>query len=104
MISYPNQKYIKVNKEICNSDNLYATINIDSLYLAMGDLNGSAFKMWCYMAKNRDDFGFYLSQEDVVGNWGVCSKSTYHRAIKELIEKGYLQEKTNNHYIFHEKP
>ena len=69
----------------------------------MIDLKGEAFKLWCYMAKNQDNYTFALSFIDAV-KWGIGSKSSYDRAVKELIAKGYLVMTSSNHYTFYELP
>ena len=103
MVTVPNQKTIKVQKEICDSQHLYAAINLNALQTAMIDLKGETLKLWLYMAKNQDNYTFALSFVDAV-KWGVGSKSSYDRAVKELIAKGYLVETSSNHYTFYELP
>lgn len=99
----PNQKTITVQKETCNRANLYTAINLDALQAAMIDLKGESFKLWMYIAKNQHNYTFALSFVDAV-KWGVGSKSSYDRAVKELKEKGYLVETSSNHYDFYELP
>lgn len=103
MISNPNQKIVKVNKEPCNKNNLYAMYNIKALRYAMQDLKGEAFKMWCYLNKNQQGFTFALSKVDAL-QWGIGCKSSYDRAIQELINKGYLVVIEGNRYNFYETP
>jgi hypothetical protein len=69
----------------------------------MIELKGEAFKLWCYMAKNQNNHTFALSKVDAI-KWGIGSKSSYDRAVAELIEKGYLVETSSNHYDFYEMP
>jgi len=47
-----NQKTVKTNKEACNKNNYYATINLMALELAGSKLSGDGFKMWVYFSKN----------------------------------------------------
>lgn len=103
MITVPNQKVITVLKEKCDKHNRYALYNIDALHYAMQDLKGETFKLWCYLGKNQDEYEFALSKVDAI-NFGVGSKSSYDRAVKELIEKKYLVETSPNHYDFYERP
>ena len=103
MITVPNQKTVAVKKELSNKDNLYGIFNLDALQTAMIELKGETFKLWCYLNKNQDNHTFALSKVDAI-KWGIGSKSSYDRAVKELIEKGYLVETTSNHYNFYEKP
>ena len=101
-MSVPNQKKIKINKEICDSSNLYATINLEALHAAMKDLTKiGAFKLWMYLSKNQDGYEFDLSCVDC-GTWGI-KRDSYHGAVNELIDKGYLVKNNQNRYIFNEK-
>ena len=77
--------------------------NLDALQYAMIDLKGEAFKLWVYIGKNQNGYTFALSKVDAI-KWGVGSKSSYDRAVKELIEKGYLVERSKNHFDFYEIP
>lgn len=98
---FPNQKRIYVEKEVCDSANKYAVINLNALFHAMKDLKkGSSFKLWMYLAKNQNGYEFDLSNVDC-NDWGIKSDS-YHSAVKDLIQKGYLEETKSNRFIFHE--
>ena len=99
----PNQKTIKVSKEVCNKDNLYAVINLQALQSAAIDLKAGAFKLWIYFSKNQNFYEFALSNKDVNENFGI-KKDQYDSAVKELISKGYLVETSGNHYTFYEVP
>lgn len=101
--SVPNQKTIRIEKEQANKDNPYAIYNLNALKAAMLDLKGEAFKLWCYLDKNQNGYTFALSKVDAL-NWGIGSKSSYDRAVKELIEKGYLENVSGNSYNFYELP
>lgn len=103
MITVPNQKVVTVQKEKCDKQHLYTMYNLDAMQEAMLNLDGFAFKLWCYLGKNQDKHEFALSKVDAL-NWGMGSKSSYDRAVKELIEKKYLVETSPNHYTFHEMP
>lgn len=98
-----NQKTIKVCKEVSDKQHLYAIFNLRALDWAMNDLKGESFKLWCYLNKNQKGYEFALSKVDAL-KWGIGSKSSYDRAVKELIEKGYLVETSKNHYDFYEMP
>ena len=66
-------------------------------------LKAGAFKLWIYFSKNQNGYEFALSNKAVEENFGI-KKDQYDTAIKELIEKGYLIETSNNHFTFEEKP
>lgn len=100
-MSVPNQKHITVNKEKCNSDNLYAAINLNAMNNAAIALDAGAFKLWCYFAKNQNQYSFELSSKAVERDFGIKIKQ-YNNAIKELTDKGYLVNTKGNNYIFNE--
>ena len=101
--SHPNQKTIKVYKCVSNRDNPYSTFNLQALQTAMSRLKGEAFKLWVYLNKNRESHTTALSAVDAL-SWGIGSKSSYDRAIAELIQKGYLVNTQGNCYNFYELP
>lgn len=102
---YPNQRKISIHKGSCDNGELYTKIGIQSMNHAMKDLNGNAYKMWCYLAQNQNKYSFWLSPVDVC-NVTKMSESTYHRAFKELVDKLYLSRNTEkrNQYDFYENP
>lgn len=103
METNPNQKTITTSKEKSDKDNKYAIFNLNALQYAMIDLKGESFKLWCYINKNQDGYTFALSAVDAV-KWGIGSRSSYNRAVKELEEKGYLVENAKNQFTFYELP
>lgn len=67
----------------------------------MERLNGnSGLLLWLYLDKNADGYRLELSQK-ACEVWGI-KRDSYYRAVKELQEKGYLQETGGGRYIFHE--
>ena len=70
---------------------------------AMLKLGGNAFKMWCYLGKNQNNYTFALSKVDTLA-WCGFSKNTYTAAFKELVEEGFLvaSDSKKNHYDFYE--
>lgn len=97
----PNQKIVKVDKEKCDKNNIYATINIEAMEQAARDLKAGAFKLWVYFAKNQNGFEFALSNKDVLDTFGI-KKDQYDSAVKELVANGYLIETSSNHFLFTE--
>lgn len=97
----PNQKEIIVDKEKCNRENLYATVNLAAMDKAAQNLDAGAFKLWMYFAKNQDGYKFALSSKAVERDFGVKIKQ-YNNAIKELTDKGYLVHTQGDSYEFHE--
>lgn len=103
MTTVENQKTIKTEKAKADKDNLYGIFNLDALTLAANILKNDAFKLWCYINKNQNGYTFALSKVDAL-KWGIGSKSSYDRAVKELREKNYLVETSPNHFTFYEIP
>lgn len=98
-----NQKRITINKEICNASNPYLLVNLEALQQAMFNLKKvGTFKLWMYLASNQNGFSLELSGANCK-KWGIRPDS-YHVAVRELVDLGYLVEQKNNHYIFYEVP
>ena len=101
----PNQKKILIDKVVCDSRNKYTSINLDALQNAMVALSNADFKIWMYLAKNKDGYELALSPAEAELNWGI-KKSTMHETIRKFEKEGYLEkdERTGNYYVFHEMP
>lgn len=84
---YPNQWEIMNKRTRAKAP--FASIEDRFAEWAMLDLKGEAFKLWYYMAKNKNDYRYALSPR-AVGNVTGMSRNTYNRAKAELVEKGYL--------------
>ena len=103
MITVPNQKVIRIEKEPCGKGNLYAAINLNAMEAAAQDLDAGAFKLWIYFAKNQNGYEFALSSKDTHDTFGL-GKSQYDTAVKKLISSGYLTNTQGNQYTFSEIP
>ena len=106
ILVYPNQKIITIKKEKCDRDNLYAMINIDAMEKAAIDLCGrtaNAFILWCYFARNQNNYQLALSNKAVSAAMGL-SKDAYDNAVSLLIDRGYLVRVKDNMYDFYEVP
>lgn len=97
MRTYPNQKVIHIQKK--KYEDNFLQVGNDEWQEAARVLSGSAFKLYLYMAGNKDGFDMALSQKAVEDAIGL-SKNTYHRAVEELQEKGYMTRKQGNIYAF----
>ena len=97
----PNQKVVKINKEPCNKNNLYAAINLQAMEKAAIDLDAAGFKLWIYFAKNQCGYEFALSSKDVLDSFGM-KRDQYNSAIEKLTKKGYLVKIEGNKYTFNE--
>lgn len=101
MATVPNQKTVTTRSAKHDKDNLYATINIKAMEIAMSLLKPNTFKVWCYMAKNQNNYTFALSCADACA-FCKMSKPTYLASIQELIDNGYLVNTHGNSYDFYE--
>ncbi len=101
MYSVENQKLITTKGAKHDKSNIYALINIEAMEKAMQLLKPNTFKLWCYMAKNQDNYTFALSRVDACRMCNI-SKPTYLTSIQELIEVGYLVNTKGNSYDFYE--
>lgn len=104
-----NQKTVLVSKEVCNKNNLYATINLKALNYSASKLSGDGFKMWVYFSKNQNGYEMELSSKHAEETFSL-SKRRYDNAIKELIEGGFLidsntdPQAVKNSWTFYELP
>ena len=94
-----NQKIIIVDRTLIKNK-----IPREILFAAMNKLDNVAFKLWLYIIVQKQD-EFALSAVDFCKVSGKC-RSTYKRAVIELIEKGYLHliDEEKNIYIFEPYP
>lgn len=101
MVTYPNQKIITVFKEKCEKD--FLQIKNNNWKSASNILTYSAFKIYLYMASNKDEYTFALSYA-AINEEIPMSRNTYDGAIKELIKNGYLScsSEKKNCWAFHE--
>lgn len=83
------QKAVRVIKAESNADNPYSIINKAALLKALNELPANSFKLWMYLAANKDGYEFGLSRQVVMETCGIA-KNTYLNAVNTLIEKGYL--------------
>lgn len=98
MITYANQKIVHVNKSELKGN--YLSVGNAEWKKAYKMLNASAFALYLYLASNKDGFDLALSQKAVENDLGF-KKATYHRAVGELEEKGYLKLKQGNIFDFY---
>ena len=99
----PNQKVVHVNRQKCDKN--FLQIRKDNWYAANKDLEPYGLQLYLYIAGNRDGFDFALSQEAAEQEAGI-KKTSYHKYVKVLIEKGYLvpRKENSNIYDFYEVP
>jgi hypothetical protein len=97
MTTYANQKIIEIKKAECSKDFLQVSNN--DWMEAARILNGNAFKIYLYLASNKNGYSLALSPK-AIGIALDVPKKSYSRAIEELEENGYITYKQDNVYIF----
>lgn len=101
IITYPNQKIIKINREVAKSD--FLGIKNENWMTASRDLGAHALRLYLYLASNADGFNLALSQRAAEKAIGI-PRSTYYDQFRILENKGYLKHIRGNTYEFFEKP
>lgn len=103
MTTYPNQKIATIQKSDAGKENLYTIINLEAFEQAMLNLSFVAFKIYCYVMRNQNEYSFAISKKDITEKCNI-SITTYHKGIKELTDGGYLVQTKGNHYNFYDIP
>ena len=98
----PNQKVVEIHKAKEKS-----IINIKYNRAAQANLSLAAYAMYMHLMSNLHGYQEVLSVENIIKTTALSEK-TYYKAIKELIEKGYLIKTQNkdiaNYYTLYEDP
>ena len=99
MDTFINQKIVIIDRTLIKNK-----IPREILFAAMNKLDNIAFKLWIYIIVQKQD-EFALSAVDFCKVSGKC-RSTYKRAVAELVEKRYLRlmDEEKNIYIFEPYP
>ena len=100
-MSVPNQKRIYIERVSDTVRKDFLKVSNQSLNLAMYNLKPSTFMLWIYFTDNANGYTLDLYPVDFCNKTGL-SDSTYRRAFKELVDKGYLLEHRTmkNTYMF----
>lgn len=95
-----NQKIITIHKEPTDRQNPYFILNLEAFYGAIRDLQSEkGIKLYLYLAKNQNEYKTALSSSDFC-EWANCGRTAYNTAVAELIEKGYLINKSGTETIY----
>ena len=105
MAKYSNQKSLKIKRNNVdkNTKEIYLCIYKDSIIKAANELNGAAYKLYTFLMINADGYELDLSPQYIENTYGM-GRGTVHKALKELEEKGYLKQITENKYVLYENP
>lgn len=96
-----NQKVIVVHRDKPKSD--FLQIKKENWYAANKDLTPFGLQLYLYLAGNRDGYELALSQEAAFNDAGI-TKTTFHKYVNMLMDKGYLVLRHGNVYDFYEIP
>lgn len=101
-ITNRNNMKVFIQKEPCDENHPYATIDVEAMRQAARNLSDDAFKLWMYFAKNPDGCSFKLSLIDAA-KWGF-KKGSFYKAMDELTKPGYIRDLGRDVFIFYENP
>lgn len=98
-MSYPNQRKIKVKRYSERVQKDFFKISNRNLQIAMYNLKGNTFKLYCYLADNKNGYEMDLYPCDFQKIANV-SYDTYKRSFNELLEQGFLLRHKSDSNIF----
>lgn len=100
----PNQKFGRIHKPKYKEQKVkFMYIGIEEIREATKNLSPAALKLYLYFAENENDWQFNLSPKNFQKVYDVA-ESTYRKAKRELIDKGYIIEKEHNCFDFYTTP
>ena len=85
-MAVPNQRIIYIERSSADVRKDYFKIGHTQLTKVASDLGGNEFKLYIYLADNKDNYRLELSSKHFI-EWSGTSDSTYDRAFKELKDK-----------------
>ena len=99
-MSVPNQLTVKIQKPQYKEK--FLQIGIDEWIYASKKFPPATFKLYLYLAGNKDKFSLELSQQAVENAIGI-KKTAYHDGLNELKDAGYLKLLKGNIWTFSPK-
>ena len=99
-MSVPNQLTVKIQKPQYKEK--FLQIGIDEWIHAAKIFPPATFKLYLYLAGNKDNFSLELSQQAVENAIGI-KKTAYHDGLNELKDAGYLKLLKGNIWTFSPK-
>lgn len=105
MANYANQKTIKINRTTpkVGDGNRFLQIYETSICEASKNLTPNGFKLYLYLATNKDGYNADYSPQAFANKYGVGIDSA-RRITQNLIDNGYLIHLGGNKYEFYETP
>lgn len=95
-MKYPNQRSVEISKPTTFTSN-FAIYGKDAMATACKVLNGSGFKVWCYLLSNSKQNNWNISPAHAEATWGI-SRSSFSDGLNELREKGFYD---NDRQVIH---
>lgn len=99
--TYPNQRTIKIHREVAKSD--FLGIKNSNWMAASRNLRPHALLLYLYLAANADNYNLALSPAAIRQDIGMA-RSTFHDQFHVLVDKGYLVHSHGNTFDFYEVP
>ncbi len=87
---YPNQRTVIIDNKI-EKGQIFMMLVKNDLADACKDLNGSGFKVYCYLLSNQDGYKWCVSPAHAQKEWGIKTR-TFKDGFNELIDKGYIKD------------
>ena len=105
MAYYANQNLIEIKREIPDyrGKKQYLSAYTENIAMAARLLNGVPFKFYIYLLSNQNGYCLDYSPKHFSNIYGVSYDSA-KKAIRPLVDAGYLVKKPNGGYEFHETP
>ena len=105
MAYYANQNLIEIKREIPDyrGKKQYLSAYTENIAMAARLLNGVPFKFYIYLLSNQNGYSLDYSPKHFSNIYGVSYDSA-KKAIRPLVDAGYLVKKPNGGYEFHETP
>ena len=101
VVTFPNQRMVKVHRERATSD--FLGIKNENWQAASRDLGAHALQLYLYLAANANNYTIALSPAAVRQAIGMA-RSTYHDQFHKLVDKGYIVPTYGNTFEFYEIP
>lgn len=103
--SHPNQRVMLIHRNLPKDGAKdYLCVFNKSLYAAMKTISGEvALKLYIYLLTNKDNYEFWYSPAHFCSAC-AASPDAARRAMKQLIELGYVKDMGNKHLEFYEEP
>lgn len=99
-----NQTIFHINRDMpTKNEGNFIMVKKENLERALKELSPYGAVLYLYLAGNANGYDLAFSPQDVIDRMNI-GKTTVHKYIKIMKEKGYLVQKSGNVYDFYEIP